>query len=242
LQYATGRTQFIRFHGAAEGHPRVARHGSEGTVAEAAASRTNSGRALYNQALAGGPGVSRPDYTARELVTQTARCERISHTRLKRSFSVACGNRANFCDANWLYTRAGWRRGMRWSAPVDSAGDRSYTSGIARQPGNFGLSDLEVIEKRGNRGWHVPYITGSRVFRAGRDCIEWGGCFLTRRHGGAEKHAENMFGLASALGTQHRKVKTRERGVSGDHTASQRGSRWGGRLTTGARGGYCEAV
>ena len=29
-----------------------------------------------------------------------------------------------------------------------------------------------------------------------------GGCFLTRRHGGAEKHAENMFGLASVLGTQ----------------------------------------
>ena len=69
-----------------------------------------------------------------------------------------------------------------------------------------------------------------------------GGCFLTRRHGGADKHAENMFGLASVLGTQHRKLKTRERGVSGDHTASQRGSRWGGRLTTGARGGYCEAV
>src|ERR1039458_4835617 len=144
LQYATGRTQFIRFHGAAEGHPRVARHGSEGTVAEAAASRTNSGRALYNQALAGGPEVSWPDYTERPLVTQTARCERISHTRLKHSFSAACGDRANFCDANWLYTHTGWRRGIRWSAPVDSAGDRSYTSGIARPPGNFGLSDLEV--------------------------------------------------------------------------------------------------
>src|ERR1017187_2949594 len=120
-----------------------------------------------------------------------------------------------------------WRRGMRWSAPVAGAADRFYTSGIARQPGNFGLSDLEVIEKRGNRGWHVLYITGRRLFRPGRDCIEWGGCFLTRWHGGAEKHAENMFGLASVLGTQHRKVKTRERGVSGDHTASQRGSRWG---------------
>src|ERR1017187_7301461 len=36
-----------------------------------------------------------------------------------------------------------------------------------------------------------------------------------------------MFGLASVLGTQHRKVKTRERGVSGDPTASERGSRWG---------------
>src|ERR1019366_4924395 len=100
-------------------------------------------------------------------------------------------------------------------------------SGIARHAGNFGLSDLEVIEKRGNRGWHVLYTTGRRRFRPGRDCIEWGGCFLTRRHGGAEKHAENMFGLASVLGTQHRKVKTRERGVSGDQTASQRGSRWG---------------
>jgi hypothetical protein len=186
LQYATGRTQFIRFHGAAEGHPRVARHGSEGTVAEGAASRTNSGSALYNQALAGGPGVSRPDYTERPLVTQTARCERISHTRLKHSFSAACGDRANFCDANGSYTRAGWRRSMRWSAPVAGAGDRSYTSGIARQPGNFGLSDLEVIEKRGNRGWHVLYITGRRLFRPGRDCIEWGGCFLdaeARRRG-----------------------------------------------------------
>src|ERR1039458_5799500 len=81
-------------------------------------------------------------------------------------------------------------------------------SGIARHAGNFGLSDLEVIEKRGNRGWYVPYITGRRLFRPGRDCIEWGGCFLTRRHRGAEEHAENMFGLASVLGTQHRKVKT----------------------------------
>src|ERR1017187_8778551 len=99
------------FYFALTGHPRVARHGSEGTVAEGAASRTNSGRALYNQALAGGPEVSRPDYTARELVTQTARCERISHTRLKHSFSAACGNCANFCDANWLYTHTGWRRG-----------------------------------------------------------------------------------------------------------------------------------
>src|ERR1039458_6302865 len=98
---------------------RKQRHESEGTVAEGAARRTNSGRTLYNQALAGGPGATRPDYTERPLVTQTARCERISHTRLKHSFSAACGDRANFCDANWLYTRAGWRRGMRWSAPVD---------------------------------------------------------------------------------------------------------------------------
>src|ERR1019366_1151676 len=132
------------------------------------------GAPCTNQALAGGPGVSRPDYTERPLVTQTARCERISHTRLKHSFSAACGNRANFCDANWLYTRAGWRRGMRWSAPVDGAWDRSYTSGIALPPGNFGLSDLEVIEKRGNRGWHVLYTTGRRLFRAGRDCIDLG--------------------------------------------------------------------
>src|ERR1019366_9387239 len=115
-------------------------------------------------------------------------------------------------------------------------------SGIAWQPGNFGLSDREVIEKTGKRGWHVLYITGRRRFRPGRDCIEWGGCFLTRRHGGAEKHAENMLGLASVLGTQRRKVKTGERGVSGDPTAAQRGSRWGGRLISGARGGYRNAV
>ena len=37
-------------------------------------------------------------------------------------------------------------------------------------------------------------------------------------------------------------AEARRRGVSGDDTAAQRGSRWGGRLTTGARGGYCEAV
>src|ERR1017187_4607425 len=35
---------------------------------------------------------------------------------------------------------------------------------------------------------------------------------------------------------------TRRRGDSGDRTASQRGSRWGGRLTNAARGGYRNAV
>ena len=35
----------------------------------------------------------------------------------------------------------------------------------------------------------------------GRDHLEFEGCFLTRRRGGAEKHAENTFrGLASVLG------------------------------------------
>ena len=47
----------------------------------------------------------------------------------------------------------------------------------------------------------------------------------TRRRGGAEKHAENIFsGLASELARLRRKVKTYERGDSGDRTASQRGS------------------
>src|ERR1035441_1328718 len=72
--------------------------------------------------------------------------------------------------------------------------------------------------------------TGTPTVPSGSGWQRVGGCFLTRRHGGAEKHAENMFGLASVLGTQRRKVKTGERGVSGDPTASQRGSRWGGRL------------
>src|ERR1035437_1734662 len=96
--------------------------------------------------------------------------------------------------------------------------------------------------RRGTAVRNRPDITGRRLFRPGRDGSEWGGCFLTRRHGGAEKHAENMFGLASVLGTQRRKVKTGERGVSGDPTAAQRGSRWGGRLISGARGGYRNAV
>ena|ERR1017187_7782812 len=71
--------------------------------------------------------------------------------------------------------------------------------------------------------------TGTPTVPSGSGWQRVGGCFLTRRHGGAEKHAENMFGLASVLGTQRRKVKTGERGVSGDPTAAQRGSRWGGR-------------
>src|ERR1035438_1043979 len=65
----------------------------------------------------------------------------------------------------------------------------------------------------------------------------------TRRRGGAEKHAENIFsGLASVLARLRRRVKTCERGDRGDRTASQRGSRWGGRLTNAARGGYRNAV
>src|ERR1035437_8016830 len=84
--------------------------------------------------------------------------------------------------------------------------------------------------------------TGTPTVPSGSGWQRVGGCFLTRRHGGAEKHAENMFGLASVLGTQRRKVKTGERGVSGDPTASERGSRWGGRLISGARGGYRNAV
>src|ERR1017187_1509879 len=78
-----------------------------------------------------------------------------------------------------------------------------------------------------------------RLFRPGRDRVEFERCCLTRRRGGAEKHAENIFsGLASELAGLCRKVKTWERGDSGDRTASQRGSRWGGRLTNAARGGY----
>src|ERR1019366_1668916 len=82
-----------------------------------------------------------------------------------------------------------------------------------------------------------------RLFRLGRDRVEFERCCLTRRRGGAEKHAENIFsGLVSELARLCRKVKTWERGDSGDHTASQRGSRWGGRLTNAARGGYRNAV
>ena len=82
-----------------------------------------------------------------------------------------------------------------------------------------------------------------RLFRLGRDRVEFERCCLTRRRGGAEKHAENIFsGLASELARLCRKVKTWERGDSGDRTASQRGSRWSGRLTNAARGGYRNAV
>jgi len=82
-----------------------------------------------------------------------------------------------------------------------------------------------------------------RLFRLGRDRVEFERCCLTRRRGGAEKHAENMFsGLVSELARLRRKVKTCERGDSGDRTASQQGSRWGGRVTNAARGGYRNAV
>src|ERR1022692_2011253 len=81
-----------------------------------------------------------------------------------------------------------------------------------------------------------------RLFRLGRDRVEFERCCLTRRRGGVEKHAENMFGLASVLARLRRKVKTCERGDSGERTASQRGSRWGGRLTNAACGGYRNAV
>src|ERR1019366_3335645 len=62
----------------------------------------------------------------------------------------------------------------------------------------------------------------------------------TRRRG--ETRGEHLSGLASELARLRRKVKTCERGDSGDRTASQRGSRWGGRLTNAARGGYRNAV
>src|ERR1035438_8874326 len=76
------------------------------------------------------------------------------------------------------------------------------------------------------------------MFRLGRDRVEFERWCLTRRRGGAEKHAENIFsGLGSGLARLRRKVKTWDRGDSGDRTASQRGSRWGGRLTNAAWGG-----
>src|ERR1017187_3325223 len=97
--------------------------------------------------------------------------------------------------------------------------------------------------RRGTAVRNRPDITGRRLFRPGRDCVEFERCCLTRRRGGAEKHAENIFsGLASELARLCRKVKTCERGDSGDRTASQRGYRWGGRLTNAARGGYRNAV
>ena len=89
----------------------------------------------------------------------------------------------------------------------------------------------------------IPHPAIGELFRLGRGRVEFERCCLTRRHGGAEKHAENIFsGLASELARLRRKVKTCERGDSGDRTASQRGSRWGGRLTNAARGGYRNAV
>src|ERR1035437_3335830 len=54
-----------------------------------------------------------PDYTERQLVTQTARCGRISHTRLNHLLSAAYGDHAKFCDAIGPNTGAGWHRGAR---------------------------------------------------------------------------------------------------------------------------------
>ena len=69
--------------------------------------------------------------------------------------------------------------------------------------------------RRGTAVRNRPDIRGRRRFRPGRDGSEWG-----------------MLLDAEA----------RKRGVSGDPTASERGSLWGGRLISGARGGYREAV
>src|ERR1035438_2252601 len=99
----------------------------------------------------------------------------------------------------------------------------------------------------GGKTWTQRFLRTSRsarrLFRLGRDRVEFERCCLTRRRGGAEKHAENIFsGLVSELARLRRKVKTCERGDSGDRTASQQGSRWGGRVTNAARGGYRNAV
>src|ERR1039457_2199080 len=100
------------------------------------------------------------------------------------------------------------------------------------------VSRPKKLEKRGEVGGRESDETAP-LFRLGRDRVEFERCCLTRRRGGAEKHAENIFsGLVSELARLRRKVKTCERGDSGDRTASQRGSRWGGRLTKTARGGY----
>src|SRR5450759_1984726 len=72
-----------------------ARHGSEGTVAEVAASRTNSGLACTERWLEGRCCPAGLHQT--KVVTQTARYERISHTRLTHLLSAVCGDHARFC-------------------------------------------------------------------------------------------------------------------------------------------------
>src|ERR1017187_10049667 len=116
-----------------------------------------------------------------------------------------------------------------------------------------GVTEQGIAQKFRTRRWALhafpmrratavrnrPDKARRRLFRLGRDRVEFERCCLTRRRGGAEKHGENIFsGLASELARVRRKVKTWERGDSGDRTASQRGSRWGARLTKTARGGY----
>src|ERR1035437_5318775 len=89
------------------------------------------------------------------------------------------------------------------------------------------VSRPKKLEKRGEVGGRESDETAP-LFRLGRDRVEFERCCLTRRRGGAEKHAENIFsGLVSVLARLRRKVKTCERGDSGDRTASQR------RLTLG---------
>src|ERR1039457_423840 len=85
--------------------------------------------------------------------------------------------------------------------------------------GERGVSGGPTAAQRGSRwGGRLPMRrgTGTPTVPSGSGLHRVGGCFLTRRHGGG--------------------------GVSGDDTAAQRGSRCGGRLTTGARGGYRRAV
>src|ERR1035437_2987520 len=71
----------------------------------------------------------------------------------------------------------------------------------------------------GGKTWTQRFLRTSRsarrLFRLGRDRVEFERCCLTRRRGGAEKHAENIFsGLVSELARLRRKVKTCERGTA----------------------------
>src|ERR1035437_136434 len=142
------------------------------------------------------------------------------------------------CERGDSGDRTASQRGSRWGGRLTNAARGGYRS----WSGAF-----RCWQGEGRQGPNIGFLRTSRsarrLFRLGWDRVEFERCCLTRRRGGAEKHAENIFsGLASELARLRRKVKTWERGDSGDRTASQRGSRWGGRLTNAAHGGYRNAV
>src|ERR1039457_6971799 len=77
------------------------------------------------------------------------------------------------------------------------------------------------IDQNRSKSFRRPGMQMLVLWRADSHCpedrVEFVRCCLTRRRGGAEKHAENIFsGLASELTRLRRKDKTCERGDSGD--------------------------
>src|ERR1035441_4135294 len=114
-----------------------------------------------------------------------------------------------------MFRRPGMQMLVLWRADSHCPEDRAEIPHRRLALHAFPMRRATAVRNR-------PDKARRRLFRLGRDRVEFERCCLTRRRGGAEKHAENIFsGLASVLARLRRKVKTCERGDSGDRTASQ---------------------